>query len=275
MLVQNLSMSDSPLARRVPVVVQFRDEQIARAVVDAFVDQVHVARGQRVSTGTLLLELSDPELLLNREKKADELKLAELREIQLRRQGQLSKSAAESENADSLRRQLAEFDAQINGLRIRAEREGLVIGPKVENLQGRFVKAGEELLRVCDPQEKELLVAVGEADMQAYQRAATKARPAAVRLRGGTKLVAVPASLRPRATRRLPHPALAATTGGPLAVEPSADGEEPMRTVEPQLESRTPLDPTTSSSVLAGQIGTMTIADNRSLLDRLYDAMLP
>jgi putative peptide zinc metalloprotease protein len=275
MLGQNLSMSDSPLARRVPVVVQFHDEQIARASVDSFVTRVYVTRGQRVGKGMLLMELHDPELLLTREKKLDDLELAQLRAIQFRRQQQFSKAAAEAENAESLRRQLTELDAQVAGLRVTAERDGLIISPAIENMAGRFVKQGDELLRVSDPQEKELLVTVAEDDMQAYQLAAQQSKLASVRLRGGTKLIAKPVSLRPRARRRLPHPALAATVGGPLAVEPSSAQDQPMRLVEPHLESRTILDPATSASVRDGQIGMMTIADNRSLLTRVFDAMLP
>ncbi len=265
--------SNSPFARRVPIVVQFQDEQIARAAADAFVRGVYVTRGQRVEQGMLLLELEDPELLLRRESKADDLKIAELRAIQLRRQGELSRSAAESENAESLTRQLAELDQQIAGLKVIATRDGLILSPKIDRLHGRFVNRGEELLRVSDPQEKELLASVSENDMQAYQIAAAEEMLAIVRLRGGKTFDAVPASLRPRARRRLPHPAMAATVGGPLPVEPSPDDNEQLRVVEPQLQSVTALDPVTSVEVKAGQIGTMTISDNRSLIARLVDAM--
>ena len=268
-----LCVSHSPLARRVPIVVQFHDEQIARATADAFVQSVYVTRGQRVKKGMLLLELEDPELLIRREQKADDLGVAELRAIQFRRQGEFSQSAAESENAESLRRQLVELDQQIEGLDVIAARAGLVVSTRIDNLKGRFVRQGEELLRISDPQEKELLASVAESDMQAYQTAASRAVLAEVRLRGGTTFKAVPASLRPRAKRSLPHPALSATVGGPLPVEPSPDENEKVRVIEPQMESLTPLDPVTSIEVQAGQIGTMTISDNRSLVARMLDVM--
>jgi putative peptide zinc metalloprotease protein len=273
MFIQHLCVSHSPLSRRVPIVVRFHDEQIARATADAFVESVYVTRGQRVKAGMLLLELADPELLIRRDAKADDLQIAELKAIQFRRQGELSQSAAESENAESLRRQLIELDQQIEGLDVVAARGGLVVGPQIDNLEGRFVKRGDELLRISDPQEKELLASVAETDMQAYQTAATQAVSAQVRLRGGTSFTAIPASLRPRARRSLPHPALSATVGGPLPVEPSPNENEKVRVVEPQMESLTPLDAVTSVEVRAGQIGTMAITDNRSLVTRLFDAM--
>jgi putative peptide zinc metalloprotease protein len=264
----------SPFARRVPVVVQFHDEQIARAAADAFVQTVYVQAGQRVEKGALLLELRDPELILKRDEKASELKIAELRTIQFRRQGELSQSAAEAENAESLRRQVAELDEQLSGLQVVAERSGIVHGAEVDRLLGRYVERGEELLRVSDPQEKELLASVAESDMQAYQAAAASGEPASIRLRGGTHFVAVPASLRPRARQTLPHPALAAPAGGPLAVEPAGNGEEDaLKVIEPQLQSHTRLDAVTSAELRSGQLGMMTIQDNRSLLTRLIESL--
>ena len=274
LLCQFFATTNSPLARRVPVVVQFSNEQIARAPVDAFVRDVFVSRGQRVKEGTLLMVLEDPELALSRDDKADDLKIAELREVMFRRQGELSKSAAEAEKAASLRRQLAELDAQVRGLAVVAERSGLVVGAEIQSLHGRFVQQGTELIRVSDPQEKELLVSVGESDVQAFQDAASLECPATVRLRGGQRFSAVPAELRPRANQSLPHRALSATAGGPLAVEPSPNEDEQMRTVEPQLESVTSLDPLISAEIEAGQIGMMTVADNRSLFARVYSALL-
>ena len=272
-IVQYFGSTSSPFARRVPVVVQFRDQQIARAPVDAFITHVHVERGQRVTTGMLLVELDAPDLLLQRDRKADDLKLAELRVIQLRRRGDLSEAAAETENAASLQRQLAELDEQVDGLRVFAIREGLVLHPHGDSLQGRFFNKGSEVMRVCDPHQKELLASVSESEMQAYQSAVFSELPANVRLRGGATLEAFPSPLRPRASRSLPHPALAATAGGPLAVEPSPEDGEEMRVTQPQLESVIRLDPITSMEVEAGQIGMMTIADNRSLITRLVEAI--
>ena len=116
-------------------------------------------------------------------------------------------------------------------------------------------------------------MSVSESDMQAFRAAAQRSLPAHVRLRGGTRFAAVPKPLRPRARRSLPHPALAATAGGPLPVEPAQDSDEQVRVVEPQLQSLTTVDPSTSTEIRAGQIGTMIIADDRPMLSRLIEAM--
>ncbi len=271
--VQHLSVSTSPLARRVPVVVRYQDEQISRATSDAFVDAVYAVRGQRVSKGMLLIELRQPELQLQRDVLADDLTLAEQREVQYRRQNRIAQATSESEKADSLRRQLAELNDQLDGLRVFALRDGLITSAHTERLLGSYVEAGDELIRVSDPNEKELLVTVDQKNTQAYQQAV--GRDAKVRLRGGTKLTATAAPLRPRARQSLSHPALAATVGGPIAVEPATDDQQAMRMVVPQLESVTPLDPVTSAEVRAGQIGMMTIADDQSLISRIVDSFWP
>lgn len=272
MAFQYLGSASSPLDRRVPVIIRSRNEQIARAVTDAFVQDVYVMCGQRVKPGTILMILDDPELKVRRDDLVDDLQIAELRIVQFRRQGELAAAAAETEHAASLNRQLDELDEQLDSLQVVAERGGLVISSRLDNLKGRFVEKGEELVRVAEPKEKEVLATVSEKDTQAYQAAANRKQMARIRLRGGTIFNAVPASLRPRATQVLPHPALAATAGGPLAVEAAPQQEQVVRTVQPRMESVTHLDPLTSVEVRSGQVGTMTISDNRSLIARLFDA---
>ena len=271
--VQHLSATTSPLSRRVPVVVRYQNEQISRATADAFVDAVYAARGQRVSEGMLLMELRQPELQLQRDMLADDLDLALQREVQLRRQNNIAQANSESEKADSLRRQIAELEEQLDGLRVFALRDGLITSAHTERLLGSYVRSGDELIRVSDPNEKELLVTVDQKNTRAYQQAVGST--ARVRLRGGMELTATATPLRPRARQSLPHPALAATVGGPIAVEPTTDDQQTVRMVGPQLESVAPLDPVTSAGVQAGQIGMMTIADDRSLVSRIMDSFWP
>ena len=204
---------------------------------------------------------------------SDDLSLALQREVQLRRQGNIAQAAAEKEKAASLQRQLSELDQQLSGLQVYAERDGLVTSADIDRLRGTYVHAGDELVRISDPNEKELLVTISQHDAGAYQSAVGAITK--VRLRGGTQLFAITQPLRPRARQSLPHPALSAASGGPLAVEPSTDEEATVRLVQPQLESVVPLDPVTSSTIHAGQIGMMTVNDNRSLMARLVDSFWP
>jgi putative peptide zinc metalloprotease protein len=272
-IIHYLSTTTSPLDRRVPVVVRFHNEQIARAVADSFVDAVHVKHGQRVEIGQLLMELSQPELLLQRQSTVDDLELSLQRSTQYRRNGNIALADAKTQEAESLKRQIIELDQQIEGLRVIAAREGRITTPNLQRMIGRYVRQGDELVRVSDPNEKEVLAAVGERDINGYQLAVKRGQLASVRLRGGTQIQAMPSPLRPRARVQLPHPAMSAVVGGPLAVQPSDDPNHPMQLVEPQLESVSKLDPLTSASVAAGQLGVMIISDDRPLISRIYDQL--
>ena len=269
LIVHFMATDVSPLMRRVPVVVRNHDPQIARATADALVANIYVQPGQRVLPGMLLLELENPELVMQRSDLADELAIAEVRAVQWRGRGELSQAAAEFENAESLRRQIKELDEQIAGLNIVAERAGYVLNPDLAELKGCFVDRGDELCQVTDPGQKELLTSVGESDLLAYQKAAIIGVPVAVRLKGGTRFSVTPTSLQPRARLRLPHPTLAATSGGPLPVELAANDQSDVQALQPQLQGVIQMDQRNSSLSRAGQIGMMTISDNRSMFERL------
>ncbi|MCA9136449.1 MAG: hypothetical protein KDB00_06815 [Planctomycetales bacterium] len=268
--VHYAAVSTSPLARRVPVVVRFQNEQIARAPVDAFVSSIFVRCGDRVDRGTLLMELEQPELILKRDQLMDRRDVELAKSIQFRQRGEVAMSKVAKENAESLERQLQEIGEQIDSLRVIANREGKITSPATDHLLGSFVAQGDELLRVSDPQEKEVLAIVAEDSMEAYKKASADGRNAQIRLRGGVVITAPLKDLQPSASRVLPHPALAVTAGGPLAVQVSQHSDS-SELVYSQLQSVLPLDALTSLSVESGQIGRLTIPDDRTIVARLWE----
>ncbi|MCO8122207.1 efflux RND transporter periplasmic adaptor subunit [Stieleria sp. TO1_6] len=270
MAVQFACLHTSPFSRRVPVVVRYQDEQIARAPVAAFVSGVFVRCGDRVRRGTLLMELDQPELIITREQWLDQREVALAKAIQHRRRGEIAVSRIAQDQADSLDRKLAELEQQIESLRIIAQRDGRITSPATDRLLGSYVAGGQELLRVSDPQEKELLALVAEDNLLAYQTAALGGHTANIRLRGGVAIETPLVDVQPSASRQIPHPALAATVGGPLAVQ-SIGAAHTQTLVHPQLQSVLPLDVLTSLKVQSGQIGRLTIPDDRTLISRIWD----
>ncbi len=274
-LGQYIASAPSPLGRRVPVVVRYSGEQIARASSDAFVVAVHVVHGQQVEAGMVLVELDEPELREQRDSKADELETAELRAVQFRRQGDIASALLESQRAEGLKRQLDELNEQVKGLMIVASRSGVALCPKIDAMLGCFVRQGDEVLRVADPKSMELLISVAESDAAAFESTCEQHEKVSVRLRGGVWIHAQPEFLFPRAQTTLPHPALASTAGGPLAVEASPDQQGQMQLIQPRLECVTHLDPVACDEVYSGQIGSMSIGDTRPLLTRLVEHLTP
>ncbi|MCC9603143.1 efflux RND transporter periplasmic adaptor subunit [Stieleria sp. JC731] len=269
-LVHTLMVNASPFSRRVPVVVRYHNEQIERAPVGAFVTGVYVRCGQRVERGKLLVELEQPELIVKRNQLSDQYDVTSRKVIQHRRRGDVALMDAAIEKSESLLRQIEELDDQIASLRIVADRSGQVTSSAVDKLLGSFVQQGDEIVRVSDPQEKEILAVVAEDNMQAYRKAVESSDVATIRLRGGVRFEAPLASLQPAASRSLPHRALAASNGGPLAIQPASNSEQVLL-VQPQLQAVIPLDVMTSMSIQSGQVGRLTIPDDRSLIARLTD----
>lgn len=265
----------SPLGRRVPVVVRYRDEQVARAASDGFVVAVLVDAGQRVVAGDVLVELDDPELKVQRDQLALDAEAARLRSRRLSRDGQVALASAELERHAGLLRSLVELDRQLASLRVRAQRDGVVCSRNPQRLTGRYVQQGDVLVSIGEEANKEVLASIESSDLEAYLQAGRQQRACLVRLRGGQRFRLIPAAPKPRVRQSIPHPALAAPVGGPLAVEPhseSADGSA-YRLIAPRSESCSPLSAAVSQQLRAGQQGMLVIGDSRSLAQRTIDPL--
>lgn len=267
--VHTLLVQSSPFDLKVPVVVQYQDPHIARASTDGFVKAVYVHCGQRVRRGTLLLEIEQPELLLERDRLQDQRELALQRANQYQLRGQLALAAGQEETATRLQRQLSEIESQIEDLTVVAHRDGIITTPRIDHFQGDYVEQGQELVCVSDPIEKELLIAVSQDDVPAYRDAFLNGQLANIRMRGGSRMFTKLGNVAPNASNVLPHPALAVTRGGPIAVETTAESQEPTM-VRPHASARMALDSVTSLGLKAGQVGQISIPDNRSLLSHLW-----
>lgn len=269
-----LSFAPSPLGRRIPVVVRYQDEQVARAASDGFVVDVLVRSGDPVTVGTVLVRMDDPELRTRQAELALELEAAQIRRRKLHNQGEEAMATAESERIGSLTRRLAELNRQIDALTIRATRSGIVTSPQLQILQGGYVNCGDVVVRVGEEQHKELLASIHGSDLQVYRRAAAAGKTLTARLRGGQTLTVQPAAPSPRASLTIPHPALVALAGGPIplaAGDADASGAQPL--ASPHTESLSPLSPAISQRLRAGQQGMLIIGDNRSLMQRLYERL--
>ena len=105
----------------------------------------------------------------------------------------------------------------------------------------------------------------------AYRQAAINGTPVSVRLRGGDRFRVKPTELQPRARRKVLHPTLAATSGGPIPVESSEDAASRLQALQPQMMGVIPMDSWSSGRTRDGQIGVMTISDNRSVFFRILE----
>jgi hypothetical protein len=219
------------------------------------------------------MELEQPELVVRRDQMIDQREVELAKSIQHRQRGEIASSTAATHNVVSLGRQIEEIEEQLRSMRIVATRDGKITTPVTDRLLGTFVHRGDEVLRVSDPQEKEILAIVAEDSLDAYQKASEAGGVAKIRLRGGITITAPLTGLQPSASRVLPHRALAVTAGGPLAVQ-TLDSLDSNELVHPQLRSVIPLNALTSLSVHSGQSGRLTIPDDRTVISRIWDQLM-
>jgi putative peptide zinc metalloprotease protein len=272
MAVPTVLSARNPFAQGVPVVVQYRNEQVARAAADGFVSSVFVRGNQYVHRGDLLMEVTDEQLLLRRNQMSDDLEVSLAKYRQLQNSGKLAEAEAAFETAKQLRVSIAELNESLAALCVVATRDGVVVSDQPEKWLGKFAKRGDILIRVADPDDKELLVAIAESEYSAYHEAVKQGRPLVARIRGGRRLKVEPMMANPRFSTTLPHPALAAPAGGDIAVTPDAKAESGYRSAVPIGAAIAWLTPKESLLVRAGQRGTLYLADDQITFARLKQA---
>ena len=190
--------------------------------------------------------------------------------------GRLVKRAARllRDGLQQLRESIAELDQAIDALHITAQRNGVVVSEQPERWLGRHAKRGDILVRVADPDDKELLVAIEEQNLSAYNDAVERGRPLAARIRGGERLSVDPTAARLRFSDSLPHPALAATSGGDVPVTPDAKSPDGVKAALPLAAATANVSPTQSLSIRAGQRGTLYLDDDQTIYARLKNLIV-
>ncbi|TWT87939.1 site-2 protease family protein [Neorhodopirellula pilleata] len=275
-VLQFLITLPSPLIVSVPVVVRFANDQILRAPASGFVQQVYFQSGDQVRQGEVIVQLRDDELAVRRDEIRLELESEAIQWQLNERQDALGLAEASQRRSESLRRKLSEIEEQIEAMRIKAIEDGEILTPMLEKLHEAFVVHGQELVQTGNRNRKELLISIGEDQMDTYNVAVQQGHRLRVCFRGGQWLDVVPSEMLPRASREVPHPAMSATAGGPLAVSPthsdSVQGREQpgIELIAPRFEAVVPLSPGLSDSVRCGELGEMALQDKRSLAHRFW-----
>lgn len=200
-----------------------------RADAGGFVDSTTVRDGTPVAAGDVVLTLSDPALVAQRERAAGE------------RTGLLAQQYRallhDPARAGDLREQIERNDAEVQraeeqlaSLELRARSAGRTVWPRERDLPGTYAQRGAMLGYVLGPEPAQVRVVLRDEDLL---RVRGQVRAIEVRL-AESPLTAWPAQLRnevPAATRQLPNAALGDRQGGPVAVDP-ADAQG-LRTQQP------------------------------------------
>jgi hypothetical protein len=158
-------------------------------------------------------------------------------------------------NQQALLERLAEIRQQCDHLQVFAPVDGRVVARNLRNLIGTHVQEGDELMAVGDERRKELLVSIAQDqvdDVLPRLGQIARFRLGNCRLYEGTLT-----QVEPRASRKLPHAALSALVGGPLAVSEAGEDDQPgeSRLVQPRFPGVIAIKPETCDGLASGARG--------------------
>ena len=257
-VVAGVYVFQAPATKSAPAIVQLHNESVIRSDASGFVTAIHVAEGQTVAKGDLLIELENPEL-------ANELvELTRLREeakIQSRihqQQGNQAMVQAETQRVYGLTDQIIEKQSATKGLQVLATDDGVIVQRQLANRLGSFVEQGDELLTVAKLDSKEVVVSVDQSEYDATVW--TTGKQLRLMFPGKAVVNATLVSINPRASQSPTFPSLTATQGGSLPVRtlvksPLDDNELNFELLSPRFDVTVSLPGDLGDQVLAGQRG--------------------
>ncbi|MBB3207901.1 hypothetical protein FHS27_003728 [Rhodopirellula rubra] len=263
----------SPLIVEVPVVARFSGEEVLRSPVSGFVRHVYWNTGEFVRAGQVVMQIENEEIEVQRDEIQFQLEAEAIKWQRNEHSELLGLAEASTQRSESLRRKLVELDEQVASLKVKATRDGEILTPLIHQLNDQFVSVGDELTRIGNRSHKELLLSIGEEEMNAYREAFVKQQPLRVCFRGGQWLDIIPTEMRPRGSVTVSHPALAASAGGPVPVVPNTAARQGAPTVEwisPRFEAIIELPPSKADAVRCGEVGYLALQDKRSLARRFW-----
>ncbi len=268
-----------PFCNAAPAIVEDSIPTIVRSTGSGWVEKLHFEVGEFVEAGTVLLTQRNPDL----ESKVETLRLtiqqSEMRERRARQRNQLAEQQAEVEKRLGLQAELEAKEIELNNLVVIAPHAGNVFHPDPQSLEGRFVKAGEEMISIIDKREKEIRVAVSQYDFQEFSKHQNEA--VVVDLPGRELLHGRLARIIPRATLVPLDAALTTVNGGEIPVRPvtgknrNDSSTEQFELLVPHLEAVVTLDSASSKNLMSGQRGTVYLGRSSktigSVLYRMID----
>ncbi|MDG2383645.1 MAG: hypothetical protein P8N76_18375 [Pirellulaceae bacterium] len=242
-----------------PGIVDYDPLTMHRVDSPGFVRQVHVAPGELVEPGQLLVTLENSEWALQLAEIEIEIEESLIRSRVLRGDADVVNYQVEGRKLISLYEQRDELEQRVRKLEIVATTRGNVIGHDLQSLVGQYMHTGAPLIAIGDEKQKEVRLSVSQKNVTFFLKQLD--RHPVIRIKGRSTAITngVLTRVDPRATRRLPNPGLAAPNGGPLAVVMHHSAEqttedEPFQLVEPHFLVRVQIPTSEAESLHAGQL---------------------
>ncbi len=254
----------SPFQPMAPGVCRYAEQIVVRAVAEGIVKSIQARDGEDVRAEQPLLELENSKLELSLAKMRVDLELAEERSRGQRAALKLPELQAEQGKIESLRKQVADLQTQVEGLTPLAPNRGRFVSRNFEHQVGRFIKSGDSIGMIVLPDRLEIQCSISQLDVPIYRSQIDQ--PVWIRSESGRKYKGILKEVKPRYEETLEQPSLAAKYGGPLAVRFSSreDSKEPLKAIKPRNQAVVEPDERACRELRPGEICTIELVSDRA-----------
>jgi biotin carboxyl carrier protein len=239
----------------VPGIIEFKDSTVVRSRTAGFINHICVQDGSYVNEGELLLVLRNEQLEMELRSLELEIKQEAVRYRIAQDKQQVAEQQIALRNQKAAKDRLAEMQRRSDALKVYAPAAGRVVARNLENRSMTYVKEGDELLTIGDETRKEFVISLPQQPLE--EVSAWLGKRVNFRIGSHRMAAGVLERIDPRATLELPHPALSAEVGGPLAVSRAKvdDGSLQTRLVEPRFRAVIALSSKECRDVYSGEQG--------------------
>lgn len=203
---------------KAPLVFYSLNAETVRSDAPGFIIEHPLNKEELVNKGELLMKLQNDDEVVNLKMAQIELQQAKVKsDMYLVREP--VRYQAEKDTITALNSKITELDKYVQSLTITAPKAGLAVPSSTKWEDNKYIQSGDQLFTIFPEKSPEAMIVVSQDDSEDFQ--------AHIGKEGLVKLTGTPIILKaklnsfiPRATTQLPHPALSALNGGPLAVLP-------------------------------------------------------
>lgn len=249
-----------PAGSTAPGIVDHQDVVVLRAETAGFIRRIHVADGEQVTEGQLLIELENDELASDIADLRLAIEQSAIRRDQLIRKQETASVQVEEENHAAIQKRLLEKTQQAEALTVRAPVAGRVMSRSLIRAADTYAKPGTELVAIGHDTRKEMRVSISQDDarwLKSYAMNGIEDADVQVRIRSTGLIRGTIRRILPGASRTPLHESLTAPADGPLAVKTRSrsDGQPELVLVEPRVTAIIDLPPDAVSGTPAGTFG--------------------
>jgi putative peptide zinc metalloprotease protein len=210
----------------IPAVVLYQDQYNVKTETSGFVAEILISDGSTVHKGDRLLVLDNPDLQARMGDIRLQLEQALLKSRLAHSSGLINQYQILQEQVQTLQDEQQAVDEDIEKLIVATPGDGTILVTNLNQLQGRWLSRGTDILWIVDSGKKHIRGSAGQDDITQLRNQVGKEVAIDMRSQGLGRFSGMLERIAPRASRELPHPALSAINGGPLDVRKETTGFE-------------------------------------------------